>query len=237
MSQIDFSLILACYNEGPTFESNIELIVKELKNIKCNWEIVFVEDKSTDETKGRLARIAKKIKGSLVILHNSNQGRGRTVSDGIKKAHGKICGYMDVDCEIPPSYISLFIQEVENGVDVVVANRFYDSSISSVQRLLASRGYSFIVKSLLSLPISDSEAGFKFFDRKKILQILQKTKDNGWFWDTEICARAYKAGLSIGQIPVIFTRRTDKKSTVKLFRDTLVYAKRLITFIPEYRKL
>ena len=83
---------------------------------------------------------------------------------------------------------------------------------------------------ILDLKFKDTEAGYKFFNRKKILPILEKTKDKHWFFDTEIVARSYWSGLKIKEIPVLFIRRNDKASTVRLIPDTYAYLKALWNF-------
>lgn len=236
MKNVDFSLILACYNEGPTFEKSISEIYQELKKLK-SWEVIFVEDKSTDDTAKRLGDIAATLPSCRVIWHKKNTGRGRAVADGILSARGEICGYIDVDCEISPSYIPLFISEVQKGYEIVVASRFYEHGLRYIQRVVVSKAYSVLIKKMLNLPIDDTEAGFKFFNRVKILPILKNTRDNGWFWDTEICARSWAAGLKMSQIPVLFVRKADKKSTVKIVSDSIDYAKKLWAFRTEYSKL
>ena len=236
MSSVDFSLILACYNEGPTFNKSVEEIVNQLKKLRIKWEVIFVEDKSTDKTKIALTEIVKNIKNSKVIYHNKNMGRGRSVSDGIRASRGKICGYLDVDCEISPSYIPLFTNEVKNGYDIVVGKRFYEKGIKSLQRVIVSILYALIVKAVLNIPIDDTEAGYKFFNRKAITKLLPAMKSSGWFWDTEICARSYYKGFRVSQIPVLFVRRTEKKSTVKLFSDSIDYAVNLYKFRKQMSK-
>lgn len=230
MSSIDLSLILACYNEGPTFDASVNKIVAQLKKLKVNYEIIFVEDKSTDKTKDTLKNIVKDLKNSKVIFHSKNMGRGRSVSDGIMASRGKICGYIDVDCEISPSYIPLFIKEVRDGYDLVVGKRYYEKGIKSLQRVIASIAYALIVKAFLNIPIDDTEAGYKFFNRKTITKLIPEMKNSGWFWDTEICAMSYNMGLLVSQIPVLFVRRTEKISTVKLLSDSIDYAVNLFKF-------
>ena len=190
MANVDVSIILACYNEGPTFEENVKKIVEELEKIKGRWEIIFVEDKSTDQTRNLVEKLSGQIKNSKTIYHLRNQGRGRSVSHGIRSAKGKICGYLDVDCEVSPAYIPLFLKELDKGFDMVVGRRFYESGPKSLPRFVASKLYAFVVKLALNIPIEDTEAGFKFFKRPQILPILSKVKNKHWFWDTEICATA-----------------------------------------------
>lgn len=236
MNKVDISLILACYNEGPTFGVSIDKIIDALRKTKKRWEIIFVEDKSTDETKTAIEKLIRQIKNSKVIYHRENQGRGKSVSDGLKAAKGEICGYLDVDLEVSENYIPIFIEEIKNGADMAVGKRYYEKNLDSLLRFIASRVYSFLVKSIINIPVSDTEAGYKFFRSGKIIPILSKVKAKHWFWDTEICARAYWMGFKISEVPVIFNRRHDKKSTLKLIPDSIDYFKNLIAFRREVPK-
>ena len=246
MQKVDFSLILACYNEGTTFEKSVREIISVLNNLKRNWEIIFVEDKSTDETKKSVEKLAREIENAQLrqgyagqvraIFHTKNEGRGKSVSDGIKAAKGIICGYLDVDLEVSASYIPLFVEEIEKGSDMVIGKRFYEGNFKSMIRFIASKFYSTLVKTILNIPIEDTEAGYKFLKRHKILPILSKVQDKHWFWDTEICTRAYWKGLKISQVPVLFVKRKDKKSTVKLIPDSWNYLIKLLKFKSEVPK-
>src|SRR3990167_8412221 len=237
MRKLAVTIILPCYNEVPTFEKSVKKIVSVLKKLKKNWEIIFVEDKSTDKTKKTIEKLVSQIKNSRAIYHSKNQGRGKSVADGIKTAKGEICGFLDVDLEVSADYIPLFTREIENGADMTIGRRFYERGMKSIARYLASKIYSSLVKTFLKIPIEDTEAGYKFFNRSKILPILVKIKDKGWFWDTEICARAYWSNLKISAVPVLFVRRHDKKSTVNLLPDSWNYLTKIIKFRSNLAKL
>ena len=231
MPKVDLSIIIPCYNEGPTFESSVKKIIEVAKNLEKTWEIIFVEDKSVDDTKITVEKITKKYRNIYAIFHKKNEGRGKCVAEGIKKAIGEICGYLDVDLEVSANYIPIFIESIREGNDMAVATRFYESGgLKSLNRFFASRGYSQIVRLVLNLPLSDTEAGYKFFNRKRILPVLSKVKNKHWFWDTEICAQAHYNGLKIVEIPVIFKRRLDKKSTVKVIPDSIHFALSILKF-------
>ena len=237
MSKPYLSLILPLYNEGSTLDQSLKIIYQVLKKLEKSWEVILIEDQSTDETLLKIQKLLPNLPNTRLIQHQKNQGRGKSVSDGIKAAKGIYCGFLDVDLEVSANYIPLFVKELEKGADCVIGKRFYEKNFAALTRVLASVGYKFIVHSLLKLPIDDTEAGYKFFDTQKILPVLKKIQATGWFWDTEICARAYWAGLKINQIPVLFIRRTDKKSTVRLIPDTWDYLKKIYQFktqVPDY---
>lgn len=228
MTRVDLSIILACYNEGPTFDDSVRRIIATCEKLKKSWEIIFVEDKSTDDTRAKVEQLVGQINNARAIYHLKNQGRGRSVADGIVASRGEICGYLDVDLEVSEKYIPIFVGEIQKGADLVVGRRFYEGGLASLSRFLASKFYAYLVKRLLAIPISDTEAGYKFFKREKILPVLRRVKSKHWFWDTEIVARAYWAGLSISEVPVLFIRRGDKKSTVRLIPDTIDYLRSLL---------
>src|SRR3990170_6909454 len=164
MPKVDLSIIIPCYNEGPTFEKSVYRIIAVLKSTERNWEIIFVEDKSIDDTQKTVGKLTKKYKNTRALFHKKNEGRGKSVSDGIKTAKGPICGYLDVDLEVSPSYIPLFVKETEEGSDLVVGKRFYEGEgLNSILRFLASKIYALSVKYVVEIPVEDTEAGYKFF--------------------------------------------------------------------------
>lgn len=228
----DVSLVLPCYNESEHFPKSVPRIIEVLDQTDFSWEIIFIDDMSRDRTPLMIRGVIKKYprKQLSAYYHEKNQGRGASVSEGIGKAQGKIVGYVDIDMEVPPDYIPRFIREIEKGTDVVCGWRIYDFTLKSLPRWIASKGYNLIRDRVLGVSIRDTEAGYKFFRKRSILPILKKCKSPGWFWDTEIIVRSEKAGLKIKEVPVVFIRRFDKTSTVRLIPDIFVYLKELWRF-------
>lgn len=224
------SLIIASYNEGPSLPKSLESVEEVLSDMPYSWEIICIDDKSKDNSLNYLKSFAKHRKNVKVFSHKNNLGRGGTVKQGMLKAKGKVIGYIDIDLEVSPVYIPQFVRAIKKGADVAIANRIYQENIFSLTRWLASKSYAFIVRLMLDLHLSDTEAGYKFFSKTKILKTLRKTKDQHWFFDTEILVRSKSNNLVIEQIPVLFLRRSDKKSTVKLIPDTIAYIKAISNF-------
>jgi glycosyltransferase involved in cell wall biosynthesis len=230
--QFDFSLVLPCFNESEHFNQSVDRIIKVLDGSSFSWEIIFIEDASIDTTPNLIKSYIKKNsrKHLSAYFHDKNLGRGRSVSEGIEKSQGKVVGYIDIDCEIPPEYIPRFISEINSGHDVASGWRIYDFTLKSLPRWIASKGYGIVRNLVLGEVFKDTEAGYKFFDRDKILPVVRKCHSPGWFWDTEVMVKAAGAKLKITEIPVVFIRRYDKTSTVKLIPDTLIYLKELWNF-------
>lgn len=225
----DLSLVLACYNEAETFTRSIKEIIAVLDKTDWTYEIILVDDKSTDQTVQLIHQIVQAYprKHISAYFHPHRLGRGATVSEGFLKAKGRIVGYIDIDLEIPAWYIPRFIESLNRHVDAAIGHRIYDLNFKSFLRWLSSKGYIWVRQQLLNLPLTDTESGYKFFKRDKILPIVKACRDTHWFWDTEIVARSLKHGLRFREIPVVFIKRADKTSTVRLLPDTLDYLRQL----------
>lgn len=222
-NRIDVSLILGCYNEGPTLHQSLINLKKAMDDSRFSWECICIDDHSQDETFRVLKNFANSKKNFKIFLHKKNIGRGGTVSEGIKMAKGRIVGYVDIDLEVSPVYIPLFVRAIEDGSEVAIATRIYKITMTNLIRSLSTKIYVSLVKLFLGLNFKDTEAGYKFFNRKKILSILNQVEDKRWFFDTEIVARSHWMGFNIREIPVLFVKRADKASTVRLISDTITY--------------
>jgi hypothetical protein len=226
------SLVLACYNEAEHLQASFAEIRDTLEQAPFSSEVVFVDDASADRTREILAAI---VAGHpqlelRTILHETNRGRGASVSDGFRAARGEITGYIDVDLEVHSRYIPSLVRAIDRGADVATLRRIYAFQLRSLDRYLMSRGYAFLVRRLLEVGIADTETGYKFFRRERLLPLLDEIEDAGWFWDTECMVRASRRGLRLVEIPGAYIRRRDKTSTVRGVRDSLSYFVRLWRF-------
>lgn len=227
------SLILPCYNEAEHLKESFPKVIAVLRKLNRAFEIIIIDDGSQDDTVKIIESLIKENKNIPIdfFRHKKNVGRGGTVVEGIKKAKGEVVGFIDIDLEITPGYIPQFAEKIhKDKTDVVVGRRYYSFSIKSFHRFIASKLYAFLIQFILYLPVHDTEAGYKFFNRKKILSVLSSVKDTRWFWDTEIVARSHMNNLRLAEIKVLFQRRYDKTSTVKFIEDTVGYIKSLIVF-------
>lgn len=234
MQKIDLSIVLACYNEEKIFNQSLTEIVRVLQELSMNSEIILVDDSSQDRTRDLIDQFIANYQLDNPVLgklfHEKNYGRGKTVADGFRMARGNFVGYLDIDLEVPAYYIPEFVRALKDGCDAAIAHRVYSVPILQFHRWILSRGYSFLVRLLLKLPFSDTEAGFKFFRRDKILPLLDKIKDEGWFWDTEIMVQSFANQFNIKVIPALFIKKPEKKSTVNVFKDSFDYFFKLFQF-------
>ena len=97
-------------------------------------------------------------------------------------------------------------------------------------RHILSHGYRFISRFLLDERLKDSESGYKFFDRIKIMPLVDISRYKGWFWDTEIMTYCIYKGFKIKEIPCVLIRRKGKTSSVRVISTVTGYLVNLIGF-------
>lgn len=237
----DLSLVLACYCEEPHLFKNVIEICEYLEASRFTFELIFVEDTSPDNTAVEVHRCFEELKrrniSSKVLFHSQNCGRGRSVQDGFEISSGEFVGFIDVDLEHPVDALLPMLIELKKGrTDAVVARRIYHG-MATPTRMVLSVAYKTLVHLFIKLPVSDSEAGCKMFRREKLMPVLSHVKDPGWFWDTEIVDQCARHGLRFSEHPIVFEKKPEKKSTVRVFRDSVTYFVRLIRYWKLHRRL
>lgn len=193
------SIIVPVYNE----EKTIEKVLKELRKLKINKEIIVVDDGSRDKT----PEILKKIKGIKVVTHRVNKGKGEAVITGINHARGEVIIIQDADLEYKPKDIPKLLKAMEIfDADAVYGYRFMKRSGKKL--LFHDFGNIFLsfVTSLLFLSsIPDMETGYKLIKRKVLKGICLKAKR--FEIEPEITAKLLKNGCKIIFIPIEFEAR------------------------------
>lgn len=238
MSDLDLSVIIACYNEHDTLATSVDELVVVLAQSPLRYELVYVDDASRDDTTAIIGDCVSRYPSipAHVIKHPVNTGRGRAVTDGFRAAHGRIVGYLDIDLEVHARYIPSMVDAIDRlGYDVATGRRFYEISRSGIVRAASSLIYHGLVRATLGLPYRDTETGFKFFRRDALARVIDRPSHPGWFWDTEIMAYCLLEELRVTEIPCVFQRRSDKVSSVRLVPDTIDYLRSLVKFRPIYR--
>lgn len=217
----DISIIIPCYNEEQVLEGSVEKIRRLMEQTRYLYEIVFVDDRGQDGTREILKKL-EKYPEHTVIYHEKNTGVGGATIDGIRAAKADIIVAVDVDLETGIHYLPIFVQAIEDGYDMAYGHRLYESkpSIYYFARRLLSMGYRWLVNNYAGIPSKDTQCGFKSFNKNTMMQVFDDIAEMGWVWDTELFAVAKQHNKKVKPIRVIFSRRFDKTSSVRLWEDT-----------------
>lgn len=237
-ARIDLSIVIPCYQEELHLRDSVTQIYNLLQHTKYSFEMIFIDDCSEDKTRDIILEIVKDFPNTRYLFHEQNTGRGGAFMDGVKMAKGKYVGFLDIDLEVSYVYLMKVLPELENGNDIVTVHRHYSIplSLSFIIRHILSVSYKVIVSNYLEIPRMDTETGFKFFHKERLLALDPLIENKRWFFDTEVMAHAYKNNYKICEVDGLFTRRTDKTSTVRLFHDTIEYIGEVIRFKKRMKK-
>lgn len=225
-SAVDLSLIIACYNEQPYLAGNVREVTRTLELCPWSYELIFIDDKSSDGTQETIRRILEDRSDWRAVFHETNVGRGGTVAEGFRLARGNVVGFIDIDLEVHCRYVPALIQAiVQDGYDGATAHRIYKVNFTpgGIMRWILSAAYRGVARMALGSPYHDTETGFKFFRREAVLPLLDRCRDRHWFWDTEIMLEAHRAGLRMIEIPALFRRQSGQGSSLRIVPDTLHY--------------
>ena len=213
------SIIKACFNEENTIEKILEKVLKETLNFSyLNFEIIVINDASTDATQKILEKYAnKKFK---FLINERNFGKGYSLKRGIKEANGDIILFQDADLEYDPSdYKKLLKPILDGNADVVFGSRFIGSSEKRVLYYWHRIGN--LLLTILSnmcsnLNLTDMEIGYKVF-RSNIIKKIS-LQENRFGIEPEITAKIAKTKCRIYEVGVSYFGRTyheGKKITWK----------------------
>jgi dolichyl-phosphate beta-glucosyltransferase len=219
------SVVLPAYNE----EKNIRLgaldkVFRYLEHQTYSWEVIIVDDGSTDGTRGLLDDFARSNKGFSVI-HNPHMGKAATVTTGVLASKGDIVLFSDLDQATPIHEAEKILPFIKQGYDVVIGSRNYNREGAPLLRLLMARGFMLLRSIILGLKgIVDTQCGFKAFRRSAAKEIFQSLKlyeqqheVTGSMvtagFDIEMLFLAKKRGFKIKEVPVewhyVETRRVN----------------------------
>jgi len=220
-------IVVPAYNEEKVLEANILKILDFCqKNLKADFEIVIVDNQSTDAT----GQIAQRLANQYPAVHYlgiDQKGKGFAIKSGWQSSSADVYCFMDADLATDLSALPALVEGISAGYDLVCGNRFDPQSKikRSGFRRLVSFVYRRVLKMFLAVKIDDAPCGFKAVNHQVRVKLLAQVKNQAWFFDSELVILAEKLGYKIKQIPVTWVEpRTAKdKSRVKVFSLALNY--------------
>ncbi len=217
------SVVIPCFNEGKTIFQNIVKINGYLAQNFPEYEIIAVNDGSTDNTLSEL-RIVQQEAPVQLINNEQNKGKGKAVKDGILASRHKIVMFLDADLAVPIEELEKFLEKLEKESDIVIASRFVPGLkiLRPVlwHRKIMERIFRILRMIILnSWKIKDTQCGFKVFREDAAKRIFSVATINRFAFDSEIIFIAKKLGYSIKELPI--TLQNPPLSHVRILHDPI----------------
>lgn len=225
MNEIKVSIILPFYNESKIVEEifkEVFLFSEENKD----YEFIFVNDGSTDNTLELLGKILSnsKTKRIKIVSYKNNLGKGYAIRKGVEYAFGEFICFTDSDLAYSLDHLKLLVEKL----------KYYDLAIGcrnlsplneekiSMMRFIVGRGYNILTRIFFGFGNFDTQAGIKGFKKEVAKELFSKQKMNNYSFDVEIIYLAKKKGYSIGMIPATLSKNHKNRiSKVSVVRDSL----------------
>jgi dolichyl-phosphate beta-glucosyltransferase len=220
-NKIFLSVVIPAFNEEYNLRTGVmDSVYDYLSRQDYTWEILFVDDGSTDNT-AKLAESFARKHSNFYVLKEPHRGKAGTVTAGILKAKGDIILFTDADQATPIDQLEKILPKFKNGYEVVIGSRHGREGAPIVRKIMAW-GFSLLRLLVLRLPFKDTQCGFKAFTTKaaeKIFKRLEifssKNVSKGASvtagFDLEILYVARKLGYKIAEVPVDWHHKEGTK--------------------------
>lgn len=206
------SIVIPAYNEERNLKRGVLSEVRDfLEKKDLDYEVIVVDDGSSDQSAELIKRYLSKSK-NFRLIQNSHGGKANTVMTGMLEALGDIVLFTDMDQATPIDQLEKFLPKFADGFDIVIGSRQGRKGAPFVRKL-AAWGFSVLRGIILGLPFTDTQCGFKAFNRESVDKIVPKIK-NEWGvvhfkggavnagFDVELLYLAKKYGFKIAEVPV-----------------------------------
>lgn len=228
------SLVIPMYNEELNIEHAVAAARASLERFASGWEIIIVDDASTDASPRIVDRLSGEDARVRVLRHARNRKLGATLRSGFAAATKDLVFYMDADIPFDPDVLGSAMRAMElTGADLIAAYR-HDRTMEGLKRGLYTLAYNALVGLLFGWPHRDINFSFKLMKRH-VLEAVE-LKSEGSLIDAELVVKAKNRGFIIQQIGIDYFPRTRGTSHLASFGVVLKILRELITLFPEMRR-
>ena len=210
-------VVVPVYNEEHVLTTSVrKLHAFMCKRLAVPFRITIADNASTDGTLAVAKDLARELP-EVHALHLAEKGRGRALRTAWLASEADVVAYMDVDLSTDLQALPHLLGPLLAGTaDVAIGTRLAPGAevTRGVKREVVSRAYNILLRLLLDVSFSDAQCGFKAARRAAVTPLLERVKDDGWFFDTELLYLAQRGKLSIHEVPVRWVEDTDSRVAI-----------------------
>ena len=172
------SIIVPCFNEEEALPLFYKETTKVLKEIKHNYELIFVDDGSKDETLKTIEKLAQKDKHVVYLSFSRYFGKESAMYAGLKNAIGDYVGFMDADLQHPPVLLKQMVSKLDTSeYDCVACRRVNRDGDPKIKTFFAKKFYQ-IINKISDAQMTDGAGDYRLMNRKMVNAILSISEYN-----------------------------------------------------------
>jgi glycosyltransferase involved in cell wall biosynthesis len=232
---VEASLIIPVHNEAIILENNTKVILRYLRTILTNFEILLIENGSQDET-GNIAKILNHENEFVRVLFINQPCLGEALKRGIKESNYDKIIYFPIDLSVSLDFIQESVILLDS-FDIVVGSKHLISKSDTrrIHRRLLSIYYHWLVRKICRTIITDTTC-VKAYNKKAILPVIDEISSISHIFETELMLEAERKGVKIIEIPVNVidnrkSRQAIRKKIQYKLRDLMTYELSYIAFL------
>lgn len=208
---LQLDVIIPVYNEADNVQTLVDRLSASLRKAHIDFNLIFVDDHSTDNTVGILSELSKK-HHVKILTKKGERGKAFSILEGAAASEAPFLAMIDADLQYPPEVIPEMLNMVqsEHGVVVAIRNGYQDSKL----RNILSHGFQWFFGKVLHGLDCDVQSGLKVFKRE-IIESVHLEDVTAWTLDIPLLTTALHMGHSIGQVDIEFERRTKGESKIQ----------------------
>jgi glycosyltransferase involved in cell wall biosynthesis len=166
------SIVIPAFNEEQNVNALYAELTVKLKTLSLNYEIIFVDDGSMDNTFNEIKKVAEKDKNVSGISLSRNFGHQVAIMAGLQQSKGDLVVMMDADLQHPPDVIPLMLEEQKKGFDIINTKRL-DSKGTGITKKMTSNLFYCLINKISDVKIAPAAADFRLMTRKAVDAFLQ----------------------------------------------------------------
>ena len=227
---VHLSVVIPAYNEEQRLPRTIEQIERYLHGRGTSYEVVLVDDGSSDGTRQVMERAEARYDTVRVETMPRNRGKGRALATGVAVARGEEVLVTDADLSTPIEELEKLEAALSSGAGVAIASRAVKGSKVEISqpfyRVLMGKAFNLMVQVFLLPGIWDTQCGFKLFRADVAHDVFAHLTTDGFGYDPEVLYRAKTKGVRIAEVPVVWRNSAPTKvapfsSSFDMFKHVL----------------